>query len=123
MKYIILIAFCILAIKLSSCRHRHHDIRISVNESGNIYRFTASFPEDKTRRVERLINRSLSLNSFFGNPDDYVDATTILDDQTKVSIKASPGDLRIQLDRDENSEASYHRIKDMCEEIKNELKK
>ncbi|MEJ0101556.1 MAG: hypothetical protein WDO19_02880 [Bacteroidota bacterium] len=123
MKNIILagmFTFCIVT--FLSCFHRDRDIKISVKETEDVYRFTASFPESKTRKVQRLINNSISPNSFFSSPDDYLDVSTILQDKTRFSIKASPGKLSIKLDREENTVASYHRVKEMCEEIKNTLK-
>ena len=123
MKNSILIGlFACCALTVLSCFHNNHDIKISVKETEDVYRFTASFPESQTRKVQRLINNSISPNSFFSSPDDYVDVSTILQDKTRFSIKASPGNLSIKLDRYENTVASYRRVKEMCEEIKNTLK-
>jgi hypothetical protein len=122
MKYLILIGICAGTMMLASCHHHRHNINITVNESGGIYRFTAYYPEEKTRKVQQLINESISPNSLFSGPGDYMDVSTTLQDKTRFAIKSSPGTLKIKLDRDENTVASYQRIKEMCEEIKNTLK-
>ena len=110
-------------ILLSSCRyHNNHNIKISVNESGGNYRFYASFPEQQTNKIHRLINHRLSPNGLFASADDYMNITTTLQDKTTFAVKASPGIVGIRINREGNSPASYDRIKDMCAEIKTALK-
>jgi hypothetical protein len=113
--------FCIIL--FSSCRyHNNHDIKISVNESGGRYRFYASFPEQQTNKIHRLINNRLSPNGLFASADDYMNITTTLQDKTTFAVKASPGIVEIRINREGNSPASYDRIRDMCAEIKTALK-
>jgi hypothetical protein len=113
--------FCLCT--LQSCfHHNNHDIKISVDESGGTYKFSASFPEDKTGKVHRLINKSISPNGLFASANDYMDINTTLQDKTTFAVKASPGIIHIKIDREGNSPASYERIKEMCEKIKNTLK-
>jgi hypothetical protein len=108
---------------LQSCfHHNNHDTKISVDESAGTYKFSASFPEDETGKVHRLINKSISPNDLFASANDYMDVTTTLEDKTTFAVKASPGIIRIKIDREGNSPASYDRIKEMCEKIKNTLK-
>ena len=49
------------------------------------------------------------------------DATITLDDGTKFYMKLLPGELKVKLDKDENSYDSYYEIKSMCDGIKNTL--
>ena len=118
---IALILLCHCA--LQSCfHHNNHDTKISVDESTGTYKFSASFPEDETGKVHRLINKTISPNGLFASANDYMDVTTTLEDKTTFAVEASPGIIRIKIDREGNSPASYDRIKEMCEKIKNTLK-
>ena len=110
-------------VSLCSCRyHNNHNTRISVNESGDHYQFYASFPEQQTGKVHRLINHRLSPNGLFASANDYMNITTTLQDKTTFAVKASPGIVEIRINRQGNSPASYERIKEMCAEIKTALK-
>jgi len=46
------------------------------------------------------------------------DASITLDDKTTFYIRSKPGNLEIKLNKQENSAASYKKIKKMCEGIK-----
>ncbi|MEO5682177.1 MAG: hypothetical protein ABIQ88_06015 [Chitinophagaceae bacterium] len=117
------LAICIICVGcLSSCNRHNHNTSISVNESGGIYTFTASFPEDKTRKIQRVINKSISPGSLFKSANDRTDITTILQDKTTFYVKSSPGRIRIKINRSGNSPASYNRIKELCEEVKEGLR-
>jgi hypothetical protein len=118
-------AVCFLCLCiLSSCvyHHNNHHLKISVEESGSSYIFSAFFPESKTGKVHRIVNNSLSPNGLFGSVNDYMDVTTTLQDKTTFAVKASPGIIYVRVDRQGNSPASYDRIKEMCAAIKRSLK-
>jgi hypothetical protein len=106
----------------SCVHHNNHNLKISVDESGGSYKFYASFPEDKTNKVHRVINKSIEPNGLFSSANDYMNVTTTLQDKTNFAIKASPGIIEIKINREGNSPASYDRIKDMCGEIRRSLK-
>jgi hypothetical protein len=103
-----------------SCSHFHnnHYTNISISESAVSFRLSAYFNENKTRKVQRYINRCVEPNGLFSNENGVFDANTILDDKTKFYIKSRPGELLIKLNKRENSDDSYIRIKKMCEGIK-----
>ncbi|GAB2840278.1 hypothetical protein [Ferruginibacter profundus] len=110
----------------SSChRHRHyHDVSISINDDEDIYQLSARFDDRKTRAVENYIHEYTDAADIFkygghGN----MDATLILDDESKVYVKSREGWLKIKFNKDENSEEAYERVKDMCEGIKEILAK
>src|ERR1700753_2475941 len=88
-----------------------HGADISVNEDTGAYVFTAHYDRDETARVERYINKCISPDRMGSSENDYIDANTRLDDGTRFYIKESPGWLKIKLDRQTNSTASYYRIK------------
>jgi hypothetical protein len=68
------------------------------------------------------MNERLSPDGFFSPESDYYDKTVSLKDGTNFYIKSSPGKLKILLDKRENSEASYLRIKHICQRLKDVLK-
>jgi len=109
-----------VVIVLSSCFH-HHDISISVNDDEDVYRMRASYDEDKTRAVQRIINAHLHPHQSLSVVHGYVDTDVTLDDGTSFHIKSKPGNLKIKFDKTENSEESCERMKEMCEEIKSVL--
>jgi len=108
---------------LSSCRiHHNQSMNIQIDESDASYKFYASFPEDLTSKVHRVVNKSISPNGLFASANDYMNINTTLQDQTKFAVKASPGFIEIKINKRDNSEASYYRIKEMCAKIKRSLK-
>jgi hypothetical protein len=117
----VVISTCLFPSCLHHGRH-HHNINISISESGDTYKLDAKYNEDKTGKVQRYINRQIEPNGLFASTEDYFDATTELKDRTKFYIKASPGKLVIKLNKQENSYASYARIKNMCEGVARILK-
>ena len=92
-----------------------HDTKISVTDSDDTYEFYAKLEKHKTERVQKYINAQMVSTNVTG---DDIDITTILDDKTQFKLEESPGKVRIKLDKEANSEASYHRVKAMCEGIK-----
>ena len=122
--------FVVVAILFSMClfiscsRHRRHrhNISVSVTESHDIYKLQAEYNEDKTGAVQRYINRQIAPNGLFASTEDYFDVDTELKDKTKFYIKASPGELIIKLNKQENSYASYTRIKSICEGVTSIIK-
>jgi hypothetical protein len=109
-----LIAGCIFFLCVfSSCfNYNSNDLSISVNDNDEEYQLTARFDERKTRAVENYIKECTATSSIFKRTG------VTLDDNTKIYIKSQEGRLKIELNKNENSEESYERIKDMCEGIK-----
>jgi hypothetical protein len=99
----------------------NHNINISVNDGTDYFRFFATYNKNKTANVQYFINKSIAPNKLFASTHDYIDAYTELQGGTKFYIKSSRGKLKIEINKKENSEASYLRIKNMCAGIKNVL--
>jgi hypothetical protein len=114
MKYISLISGLLFISVLLACSNGDN-LKISVTDSDDTYEFLAKFEEKKTKRVQDFINSQVAPSSFSG---DHVDITTTLDDKTKFKLEERAGRVRIELDKEANSDASYHRIQTMCEGIK-----
>lgn len=116
--YAALIVSVVLA--LSSCFH-DHDIHIRVNDDEGVYRMRASYDEDLTDEVQRVINAHLKQHHSNALIHWNTEKEITLDDGTVVYIKAKPGRLRIKVDKTENPEEGCENIRQMCDEIKDVL--
>jgi hypothetical protein len=120
-----LTAICLVSLSIflmwSKFRINDHDIAIAVNDDNDKYKFSASYPDNKTYAVEQYVNNSIAQNGLFKSEHDYFDVTTTLTDQTEFYIKGSSGKLKIEIDKRRNSIASVYRIRSMCDGIKNIL--
>lgn len=92
------------------------DIKISVTDSDDSYGFHAKYDKTKRREIQNFINKNIAPNRIATNEDQ--DVTITLNDQTQFELMESRGKIRIILDKEDNSAASYIRIKKMCEGIK-----
>lgn len=83
----------------------------------------ASYDRNKTHKIQRLLDRELDidLNNSWGTR--HADRVITLDDQTTFHLRSFPGELRISVDKRENQDGSFDRIKDVCEDIKEALGK
>ncbi|GAB4016200.1 hypothetical protein [Spirosoma koreense] len=111
MKYF---CFGLLTLTLLACDTA--DRKISVTDSDDTYTFFARYDPDKDQEVKEYINRKMASTTVTG---EQVDVTTRLDDNTEFKLEEWPGEVRISLDKRANSDASYRRIKAMCEGVKN----
>jgi hypothetical protein len=120
-----LTAICLIALGTflvwSKLHINTHDVGIAVHDDNDQYRFTAVFPDGNTYRVQQYINQSISPNSLAKSDNDYFDVTTTLTDRTEFYINESPGNLKIEIDKRKNSNASIYRIRKMCDGIKDML--
>jgi len=94
---------------------------VSISDDGDEYEMYASYDRDMTRKIQRLVDRELNVDLGRSGRHTHVDATITLDDRTTFYMRALPGELRIKFDKNENSEDSWVRIQDVCEEIKEAL--
>lgn len=111
---LIFFTLCVAVALAWSCNNG--DLHIRVKDADDYYRFSAKFDKSKSPRIHRFINSQIAPTRVESDRD--IDITTTLDDQTKFKWEASPGKIMIYLDREENNKASYVRIKQMCEKIK-----
>lgn len=108
----------ILFISLLMACSDGNDRKISVTDSDDTYEFLAKFEKEKTKRVQDFINSQVAPSSFSG---DHVNIKTTLDDKTTFKLEERAGRVRIELDKEANSDASYHRIQTMCKGIEKVL--
>lgn len=99
-----------------------NDISITVNESKEQFKISADFPDDKTRSVQRCLDKSL-------DPSGMSFVNTRIDGEISPGngmlffLKLSPGHLNIKLDKRKNSPGSYRKMKELGEDLKEVLTK
>ena len=97
----------------------HNGISIRINESDNTYQFYASYGKNKTRQLQKYLDGQLNTNKML--EDSKMDSYITLKDNTVLYIKTTPGKLLIKLDKNENTDAAYARIKRIGEQVKMNL--
>jgi hypothetical protein len=125
MKKNALLLLIVLLVAITACVHfdrESSDLSLQYREDDEEYSFTGRFDKSKTGKVEGYIEKTLEENWLFGKANDWQDYEATLEDHTKIHIKASPGKLKIVLDKEENSRTSYLKVKQMCEGLKEILR-
>lgn len=119
MKYAFLVAGAFIITTYCSCLHHHGgSLSIQFHENDNYYSMDAWFDESKTRKVQRFIDSELGDRNSFSFVNTQMDAMITLDDHTTFHMQSTPGELKIKLNKHQNSFESYTEIKDLCEGIK-----
>ncbi len=118
MKKLPALFYALACITITSCMHKDDDISITYKDADDYYTMNADFNKSETRNLEEYMDKKIGNRSNISFANTESDATLTLDDQTKFYIKKVPGHIEIKLDKDENSSASYRRIKSMCEGMK-----
>ena len=119
MKHALLAAGAFIVITCnSSCMHRHHGTSIQIRENHTFFSMEAYFDENKTRKVQQFMNSELGDRNSVSFTNTRMDAMITLDDKTTFYMKSFPGELKIKMNKLENSYQSYTEIKDLCEGLK-----
>ena len=118
-KLVPLIALIALAcITFMSCRDHNRDLSITYHDADEHYSMHAHFSKRKIREVERYLDRALGDATQMSFVNSRINGKIALDDHTIFYIKKYPGHIKIRLNKYENSEAAYERIREMCEAMK-----
>lgn len=95
-----------------------NNISINISDSEDEYRIKASYKARQSARVQRYLSDKLHCEVFKERKAvNYL----VLDDQTRLYIKTSPGRLLIKMDKNDNSFESYFKMKEVAEGIKRKL--
>ena len=118
-KYTVSLALGLMMIAgMSSCFHHHNDLSISVSDDEDEYEMEADYRRNQSRDVQVYLNNHLLKNSNVSIHNGYVDDEVTLDDKTTFYINTNPGELNIRINKNENSEESCERVRQVCEELK-----
>lgn len=102
----------------SSC-FRNHNTAVYVSDDETEYEISVSYEKKKARKLLRYLKHQLQDDHNFQTVKiTSVDKKITLNDKTRFYLYSYPGELEIKIDKSENSEASFIRIRNICEEIK-----
>ena len=93
---------------------------ISVSRTDLNYQFKAEFPKEKSGRVFAYIERELSSQIAINGEEEK---NIKLQDGALFHLKAAEGLLKIEFNRQDNSEAAWQRLEQLCMGIKKELER
>jgi hypothetical protein len=98
-------------------------IMVSVSDDEDEYEMEADYRRNQSHEVQVYLNNHLLTNSNVSINNGYVDDEVTLDDKTTFYINSNPGELSIRINKNENSEESCERVKQICQELKQILAK
>lgn len=78
----------------------------------------AWYSTNKTKRTERYLNDMIGRDNHISFSHRHAEGLYILDDGSKFYMKKSPGHIMIRVNKDESSDQSLHKIKDICRGMK-----
>ena len=122
--FAVMVSVLILAVSFSSCfRHHQHYTSVTISDSRDEYELYASYDRQRTRKIQRLLDRELNVdfNRYFNNA--HVDELITLDDHTTFYMRSLPGELKIRVDKSANPGDSWVKIQNVCEDIKEALQR
>ncbi|HMC99077.1 MAG TPA: hypothetical protein VKH37_02960 [Ferruginibacter sp.] len=116
---ILILAILVIIISSSSCiwRHNHHSW-VNVTESNDEYQMCASYDKHKARRIQNLLKQEFEHDCDESFSSARIDEEITLDDNSTFYIRSRPGEIRIRVDKDDNSEAAVVKIRAVCDDIK-----
>ena len=117
MKKLLIVLLVSICAGMLSCRN-HNNTSITVKDSHRFYFMEASYNETLTHNVERYMNDNLGTIDSSFLLDGIADRSFTLGDHTTFHLTNEPGYISLKLDKGANSKASYHRIKSICNGIK-----
>lgn len=117
-KLVPLVALLALAcITFISCRDHSRNVSITYYDGDRSYSMNAQFSKRKIRDVERYMERMLGDESNISFHKSRINQRIRLDDESIIQIKKYPGRIKIKLNKNENSEEAYEKIRALCEGI------
>lgn len=109
-----------MLIGLSSCFH-HHDVSVTISDDEDEYEMDAVYKKEQIHDVEVCLNEQLLTSGKISIKNLSGDEKITLDGKTRVYINSAPGELNIKVDKRENTEESYEKVKVLCEDLKDIL--
>ena len=98
-----------------------NDITISFSETEDELQLSASFPDKYSKEVHDYVRSHLKMNDLSDLRYLEVKHYQTPDHKMRFNIKARNGYIKIVLDKMENSETAYRKLRDTCEGLKKVL--
>jgi hypothetical protein len=103
---------------ISACSHHRNETSFTVKESHHSYYLETNFNEDLTHDVERYLNDKIGQSDPSILIDGSGDRRITLSDHSSFHLVTEPGYVELKLDKDQNSKASYNRIRSIGQGLK-----
>jgi hypothetical protein len=91
---------------------------VSITDSDEVYELTASYNAYKIPKIQSFINETMKPTVVFKSVDDNFTKTIVLDSKTQLVFTTSSCKLKIKLNKRENVDASYAKVKELFEGVK-----
>lgn len=116
---------CVLVLFASfSCHNRHRgNLNITISDHENSFRMSSFYDESKTKNLQRYLDAHLATPYDISHVKTTQNAMLTTDNKTSFYLRSAPGELEINLDRNNNPEEGYRQVKSMCNGIKDALEK
>ncbi len=95
-----------------------NDISINVSDSEDTYRISARYQPRQSARLQRYLSDELHTQVF---KERRVINYLVLGERQRLYVKTSPGRLLLKIDKNENDDQSYYKMKEIAEGIKHRL--
>ena len=105
LQLLLLLIFGILS--AASCK-KENTLKAEVKYSDDQYNFTTHYSPEKTKEVQATISQHIS--SAQSKADGDWNQLDVSGDKTTFNVISTPGDLKFEFNKNENSRSSYHRI-------------
>lgn len=110
-----------VALLLCGCNNNRNSISITTKDNNKYYQFKARFNQKKSEQIKYCLRKNLMQYADVSIDDNYINETIVLNNDTKFYLQTAPGKIKVELNKFENSEASYNQIKKLCEDIKQQI--
>ncbi len=95
-----------------------NDISINVSDSEDSYRISAKYQPRQSARLQRYLSNELHTQVF---KERRVINYLVLGERQRLYVRTSPGRLLLKIDKNENDDQSYDKMKEIAEGIKHRL--
>jgi uncharacterized protein (DUF1684 family) len=95
-----------------------NDISINVSDSEDTYRISARYQPRQSARLQRYLSDELHTQVF---KERKVINYLVLGEGQRLYVRTSPGRLLLKIDKNENDDQSYYKMKEIAEGIKHRL--
>jgi hypothetical protein len=119
MKKAFILLGCLVVLLNTSCLHWNNDVEITVSEDAEVYKMTAHYHPEKTKKVHQFLDKYLFKKTNFSFTNSFIDERIMLNDKTNFYLKTRPGSFGLRFNKTKNTAQSYDEIKKLCEGVKN----
>lgn len=108
---------------ICSCNLNSKRVQITIKENSTYYQFKAKFNGSKTELIKTYVQSRLQEELTSSIEVTKFRETITLKDGTEFSMKISSGRVHIKFYKRDNTEASYLKVKALCDDLKERIEK